>query len=204
MRYFKNTFINPLANNLTHLGGDSLVPLVSAAYAGDTSINQPAMRDTPDARYLVFVEPLAAENGRLLGVEIAIIRTPTPATVLLLVLAVTVGGLTIFSLAAALIGTLFGWRTARKLSGRLAHLSQVSAAWGQGNLERQIEDDEADEFGELGENLNRVAAELQTLLADREKIAYWKNGTAWRESCTIRWRKGWPVRCCNWKRLNIT
>jgi signal transduction histidine kinase len=152
-------------------GDDSLVRLITAAYAGDTSLDQPYMHDTPDARYLVFVEPLVAEDGLLLGVEVAIIRTPTPATVLLLIASVIVGGLTVFSLAAAMIGTLFGWRTARKLSGRLAHLSQVSAAWSQGNFERQIEDDEADEIGELGENLNQVAADLQTLLADKEQIA---------------------------------
>jgi len=152
-------------------GDDSLVPLITAAYTGDTSFDQPYLQDTPDARYLVFGEPLVAEGGRLLGVEVAIIRTPTPATVLLLVAVVVVGGLTIFSLAAAMMGTLFGWRTARKLSGRLAHLSQVSAAWSQGNFERQIEDDEADEIRELGENLNQVAIDLQTLLADKEQIA---------------------------------
>ncbi|MGD8585372.1 MAG: histidine kinase [Chloroflexota bacterium] len=153
-------------------GDDSLEPLITAVYSGDTSFDQPYLQDTPDARYLVFVEPLVAEDGRhLLGVEVVIVRTPTPATVLLLVLVVVVGGLTLFSLAAAMIGTLFGWRTARKFSGRLAHLSQVSAAWSQGNFERQIEDDEADEIGELGENLNQVAADLQTLLADKEQIA---------------------------------
>jgi signal transduction histidine kinase len=152
-------------------GDDSLVPLITAVFAGDTSFDQPYVQDTPDARYLVFVEPLLAENGRLLGVEIVIVHSPAPATVLLLVLGVIVGGLTIFSLAAAMIGTLFGWRTARKLSGRLSHLSQVSAAWSQGNFEWQIEDDEADEVGELGENLNQVAADLQTLLVDKEQIA---------------------------------
>jgi signal transduction histidine kinase len=152
-------------------GDDSLVPLLTAVFAGDTSFDQPYMHDTPDALYLVFIESLAAENGRRLGVEMVIVRTPPPSTVLLLVLGVTVGFLTIFSLAAALIGTLFGWRTARKLSGRLAHLAQVSAAWGQGDFEQQIEDSEADEIGEFGENLNRVAADLQTLLADKEQFA---------------------------------
>lgn len=152
-------------------GDDSLTPLITAIFAGDTIFDQPYVQDTPDARYLVFIEPLAAENERLLGVEVVIVRTPTPATVLLLVLGVTVGGLTIFSLAAAMMGTLFGWRTAKKLSGRLAHLSLISAAWSQGNFERQIEDDEADEIGELGENLNQVATDLQILLADKEQLA---------------------------------
>ena len=152
-------------------GDDSLVPLITAVYAGDTSLEQPYLHNTPDALYLVFVEPLLGVNGNLLGVEVAIIRTPTPATVLLLVLVVVVGGLSVFSLAAAMMGTLFGWRTARKLSDRLSHLSQVSTAWSRGNFERQIEDGEADEIGELGENLNQVAADLQTLLADKEQIA---------------------------------
>jgi signal transduction histidine kinase len=152
-------------------GDDSLAPLITAVYAGDTSFDQPHVHDTPDARYLIFVEPLLAEGGRLLGVEVVIVRTPTPATIVLLALAIIVGGLTVFSLAAAMFGTMFGWRTARKLGGRLAHLSLISAAWSQGDFERQIEDDEADEIGELGENLNQVAADLQTLLADKEQIA---------------------------------
>ncbi len=152
-------------------GDDILVPLLTAVYAGDTTLEQPYLHNTPDALYLVFAEPLLALNGELLGVEVAIIRTPTPATILLIVLVIIVGGLSIFSFAAAVMGTLFGWRTARNLSGRLAHLSQVSAAWSQGNFERQIEDDEADEIGELGDNLNQVAADLQTLLADKEQIA---------------------------------
>ena len=152
-------------------GDDSLVPLIKAAFTGDSSFDQPYMQDTPDALYLVFVEPLADDNEQLLGVEISIIRTPTRVTLLLLALSVIVGGLTIFSLAAAMMGTLIGWRMARTLSGRLAHLSQVSAAWSQGNFEHQIEDGEADEIGELGENLNQVAADLQTLLAEKEQIA---------------------------------
>jgi signal transduction histidine kinase len=152
-------------------GDDSLVPLITAAYAGEDSLDQPYAQDTPESLYLVFVEPLSDEDGRLLGVEVAIIRTPTRSTVLLLVLSVIVGGLTIFSLAAALIGTLFGWRTARKLSGRLAHLSQTTAAWGRGDFERDIQDAEADEIGDLGQNLNRVAAELQELLAGKEQMA---------------------------------
>ena len=152
-------------------GDDSLVALITAAYTGDTSLNQPIAQETPKALYLVFAEPVLDEDGSLLGVQVAIIRTPTPSTVLLLALSVIVGGLTIFSLAAALIGTLFGWRTARKLSGRLAHLSQITAAWGRGNFEKQIQDDDEDEIGELGENLNRVADELQALLAENAQIA---------------------------------
>lgn len=152
-------------------GDDSLVPLIEAAYAGDTSFDQPYSQVTPEALYLVFVEQLSDESGRLLGVQVVIVRTPTPATIFLLVFGVVVGGVLMFTLFAAVVGTLFGWRTARGLSGRLTQLSYTTAAWGQGNFERYIEDPEKDEIGELAQNLNRVAADLQTLLADKEKIA---------------------------------
>ena len=156
----------------THLtGDDNLVPLIEAAYAGDTSFDQPYSQVTPEALYLVFVERLPDEAGRLLGVQVVIARTPTPANIFLLVFGVVVGGLLIFTLFAAAVGTLFGWRTARGLSGRLLQLSYTTAAWGQGNFEHYIEDTEKDEIGELGRNLNRVATDLQTLLADKEKIA---------------------------------
>jgi hypothetical protein len=159
-------------------GDDSLVPLITAAYAGDSGFDQPYTQATPEALYLVFVEPLPDENGRLLGVEVSIMRTPTPATVLLLVLAVTVGGLTVFTLAAAMIGTLFGWRTARTLSGRLAqNWEKISIRW---------------------------PPIYKLYWLTRSKLPCWKNATAWRENYTIRWRKGWPVWCCNWKQSNIT
>ena len=152
-------------------GDDSLVPLITAVFAGDTSFEQPYSQDTPEALYLVFAKQLSGEDGRLLGVQVVIVRTPTPATILLLVSGVVVGGLLIFALSAAVVGTIFGWRTARGFSGRLAHLSQTTAAWGRGDFERNIHDTEADEIGELGQNLNQVAAELQELLADKEQIA---------------------------------
>ncbi len=152
-------------------GDHSLVPLIESVYAGDASFDQPYAHVTAEALYLVFVEGLPDEAGRLLGVEVVIARTPTPATILLLVFGVVAGGLLIFTLSAAVVGTLFGWRMARGLSGRLAELSDTTAAWGQGSFERYIEDSESDEIGELGQNLNRVAADLQTLLADKEKIA---------------------------------
>jgi len=152
-------------------GDDSLVPLIEAVYAGDESIEQPYPHVTDEALYLVFVERLPDEAGHLLGVQVIIVRTPTPTTIFLMVFGVVAGGLLIFTLFAAVVGTLFGWRTARGLSGRLTQLSYTAASWGQGNFEGYIEDSEQDEIGELGQNLNRVAADLQTLLADKEKIA---------------------------------
>lgn len=152
-------------------GDDSLVPLIAAAFAGDTSFDQPYVQVTPESLYLVYAEPLSGEDGRLLGVQVVIVRTPSPTAILLMALGVVVGGLLIFTFSAAAMGAVFGWRTARKLSGRLAHLAETTAAWGQGNFERQIQDDEEDEIGELGGNLNRVATDLQTLLADKAQIA---------------------------------
>ena len=152
-------------------GDDSLVPLIEATYAGDTSFDQPFAQATPEALYLVFIERLSDEAGSLLGVQVVIARTPTPVSIVLLVLGVVIGSLLIFTLFAAAVGTLFGWRNAKGLSARLSQLSYTTSAWGQGNFADYIEDPEEDEIGELGRNLNRVAADLQTLLADKEKIA---------------------------------
>ena len=153
------------------VGDEALVPLIEAAYAGDNSFPQPVVYESPQALYLITGDPIHDDDGELVGVQVAIIRAPTGTALLLLALRVIVGGLIIFSLAAALMGTLFGWRTARKLSERLAHLSQTMAAWGQGDFEQNIMDNEEDEIGELGQNLNRVATDLKTLLADKEQIA---------------------------------
>ena len=61
----------------TQLTGDnSLGPLIEAAYAGDTSIEQPYAQVTAEALYLIFVERLPDESGQLLGVEVVIARTP--------------------------------------------------------------------------------------------------------------------------------
>ena len=73
-------------------GDDSLIPLIEAVYAGDTSFEQPYSRVTPEALYLVFVERLLDEAGRLLGVQVVIARTPTPARILLLVFGGVAGG----------------------------------------------------------------------------------------------------------------
>jgi len=151
-------------------GDDSLVPLITAAFDGETSLDQPYVHLTPEAIFLVYVEPLLGEEG-LLGVEVVVMRLPSAAAILLLTLGVVVGGLLLFTLSAAAVGTVFGWRTARKLSGRLTYLAETTTAWGQGNFERQIQDDEEDEIGELGGNLNRMAIDLQTLVADKAQIA---------------------------------
>ena len=152
-------------------GDDSLEALITAVYASDSSIDQPYTQITPESLYLVYADSLVNETGQLLGAQVVILHTPTPATLLLLGVIAVIGGLLIFTLAAAAMGTFFGWRTAQGFSGRLAHLSRTAAAWGQGDFAQQIQDAEADEIGELGQNLNQVAAELQTLLADKAQIA---------------------------------
>lgn len=152
-------------------GDESFLPYINAAYSMDRNNDQPYSKITSDALYLAFVDPLMDEDANLLGVQIATFRLPTPSSLVLIALGLIAGGLLIFSLAAAVIGTLFGWRSARKLSGRLTHLSQVSAAWGQGDFEQKIEDNDADSIGRLGSNLNQVATELQTLLKDKEQFA---------------------------------
>ncbi len=145
--------------------------LVTAVYANDITYPQPYSHLTPEAIYLNYAAPIRGDDGAPLGVQVMTLHLPTPTTIFLFALGMFVVGMGIFTLAAAMIGTLFGWRTARGFSDRLTHLAQRTAAWGQGDFSAQVVDQTEDEIGDLGNNLNQMATELQRLLADKKQLA---------------------------------
>lgn len=152
------------------VGDSSLEPLLDAALADQPQI-EPVTHLSPDAQFIATARPIADQFGRPLGVQLAITRVPPPSTFVATILGY--GGLLLllFTLATAAVAALVGWRMARRLSKRLHHLSQTTAAWGQGDFSRSIRDEVGDEIGELGENLNRVAKELQAVLVANAQIA---------------------------------
>ncbi len=77
----------------------------------------------------------------------------------------------ILIIPAALVGTLFGFLTARWLDGRLNRLAEATEAWGNGNFAARIPEDLQDEIGELSHRLNQMAAELETLFETRQELA---------------------------------
>lgn len=74
-------------------------------------------------------------------------------------------------LPAILISTYFGFLSARWLDIRLANLRQATQAWQQGNFSVVAPVEPADEVGNFGRELNRMAEELERLLETRQELA---------------------------------
>lgn len=60
------------------------------------------------------------------------------------------------------LGTIFGFITAGGFTRRLRHLTQVSGALAEGNLNRRAEDYSEDEIGQLAQQFNAMAEQIQT------------------------------------------
>jgi NarL family two-component system sensor histidine kinase LiaS len=73
--------------------------------------------------------------------------------------------------ATGLVGTYFGFLTAKGMVSRLQHASDVADAWSQGDFSEFINDPVSDEIGQLSQRLNRMAEQLKDLLKRRQEMA---------------------------------
>jgi NarL family two-component system sensor histidine kinase LiaS len=76
----------------------------------------------------------------------------------------------IVTVFAVLVGSVFGFITARQLTKRLRGLEAATATWSQGDFRRRAPEAGHDEVAELGARLNRLASDLQTLLVTRQEL----------------------------------
>ena len=76
-----------------------------------------------------------------------------------------------FIVLATIIGTLTGVVISRNLGRRLRRITLAAAEWSQGTFEAEVRDPSADELGQLGRALNRMAEQLRSLLAARQHLA---------------------------------
>lgn len=74
-------------------------------------------------------------------------------------------------LVFSIIGTLFGIRTAGRITGRLQRITAAAHAWSEGNFQVHVSDHAPDELGQLTQDLNRMAQQIETLLATRQQLA---------------------------------
>jgi NarL family two-component system sensor histidine kinase LiaS len=121
---------------------------------------------------LLFALPVIGQEEAVMAVLVMVI--PLPAfnlETLGPILGVILYSLIPFTVAAALIGTLFGFLTARGLSRRLRRLARAADAWSQGDFSAGVQDRSGDELGQLGRRLNRMAEQLQNLLQTRQELA---------------------------------
>jgi NarL family two-component system sensor histidine kinase LiaS len=75
------------------------------------------------------------------------------------------------TLAAGVVGTIFGFLTARGLTRRIESLSITAEAWSQGDFSVMSADNSVDELGQLNRRLNRMAEQLQNLMQSHQELA---------------------------------
>lgn len=66
---------------------------------------------------------------------------------------------------------LSGYLASKNFVRRLQHITSVSSAWREGDLDHRIIDNEADELSEHSQNLNAMAQQLKELLSLKQKSA---------------------------------
>ena len=76
-----------------------------------------------------------------------------------------------FLLLATVIGTLSGLLISGGITRRLRRITQATAAWSRGEFQVAVADRSRDELGQLAHDLNRMAGQLQSLLAARQELA---------------------------------
>jgi signal transduction histidine kinase len=122
--------------------------------------------------FLTTVAPILNSDGGCLGVVVitgtSVRNQPTDTPTFLSIVGASALG---FTLAAALIGLLFGFVAARNLSRRIDKLIQAADSWSKGDFKVFVHDRSNDELGQLAQRLNRMAEQLQNLLHTRQQVA---------------------------------
>lgn len=147
-----------------------LARLLPEALAGEMDIEK-LTATQPDGT-LLFALPIVGQDASVLAVLVMVVPLPAFGLGALgPILWVILISLIPFTLAAGLIGTLFGFLTARGLGRRLRQLALAADAWSQGDFSTVVKDRSGDELGQLGRRLNRMAEQLQNLLQTRQELA---------------------------------
>ncbi|HLV43900.1 MAG TPA: sensor histidine kinase [Aggregatilineales bacterium] len=143
---------------------------LSAALAGVTDTT---LLTAQQQEELIIAAPVFDESGEhVLGAVVLSLVYPASVSAFIGPLASLIGAsLLAFTVMAGVVGTLFGFVTARTLTRRLARLTAASDAWSQGDFSTFVDDPSGDELGQLARRLNRMAEQLQNLMAVREDVA---------------------------------
>jgi NarL family two-component system sensor histidine kinase LiaS len=142
-----------------------------AALAGEEDVEQLYTLGGPGDKIIMTVPIWDAGHEQVLGVLAGMAVFPTVGSLFREVLPILGISLLIFTLIAALAGTLFGFLAARKPVHRLNQLSEATLAWRQGDFTRLVDDPSGDELGHLSQRLNDMALQLEQLLETRRDLA---------------------------------
>jgi NarL family two-component system sensor histidine kinase LiaS len=145
----------------------SVGELAAVALTGE---NDPDRVSRISNGFLSLAVPVASEDGEVLGIVMMIMPFP-PQDMFSPALSLIWESLILFTIIVGMIGTIFGYITARGLSRRLRSVASATGSWSQGDFSTFIQDRSGDEIGHLSQQLNRMAEQLQNLLQTKEELA---------------------------------
>jgi NarL family two-component system sensor histidine kinase LiaS len=141
--------------------------LFEAARLGET---EPQKISQISDGFLTTAVPVTDDEGSVLGV-VAMFMPYPPVGAFTQGLSLIAFSLILFTLATGVVGTVFGYFTARGLTGRLRSVSRAASSWSQGDFSVFIQDRSGDEIGQLARQFNRMAEQLQNLLKTKQELA---------------------------------
>jgi two-component system, NarL family, sensor histidine kinase LiaS len=143
--------------------------LIDQALGGETKPGRLGKR-LPSAVFVAAV-PVKDEDGDVIGVLFC--RTPPAFRIADAIIAFLVGILPvglIVALSSGMVAGISGYLSARRLTRRLEEIARAADSWGRGDFSI-LAPEAGDEMGLLSARLNRMAAELQEMLALKSDIA---------------------------------
>ncbi|HEY4383253.1 MAG TPA: histidine kinase, partial [Ktedonobacteraceae bacterium] len=123
---------------------------------------------------MLVIAPIQEAQKQPIG---ALITQTTPLNVIEVVassgrlLPIVVVNVLLLTLLVGIMGSIFGFLTARGFTRRFKRLSFVADHWSRGDFSVLAWDESRDELGQLARNLNLMAEQLQRLLQTQQQLA---------------------------------
>ncbi|QRN83999.1 HAMP domain-containing protein [Chloroflexota bacterium] len=149
-----------------------LEQVLDTALAGNVDPERLFVELEPNESFYFAVPYFDESNQDLLGVGVIYFASiPTENDLPHNIMTILSQSVLILLLAAGLIGTLFGFWTAKGMTLRLQKVSNVTDAWSQGDFSEFISDPSGDEISQLANRLNHMAEQLQEFLRRSKEMA---------------------------------
>lgn len=120
---------------------------------------------------LVEIVPILDKDHHVQGTLVMKFTRPDLRTIFSGFFALVLLGALVATILAAILSAIFGYLSARGLTRRLNNLSTTAALWSRGDFSRPAQDGSRDELGQMTNQLNHMAEELQNLLHTRQQLA---------------------------------
>lgn len=177
--------VKPVENIFSSPAGQAII---RAASANDQNLAD--LTVTVDDGQTASVVPLLDTQGHLLGVFCVVVRGLTESTIVPAnptfgffwglftgnqpysapTLFAVVRLILLLTLIMSTIGIVFGVMVGKRITRRLQCITSAIHEWSHGQFQTIVHDPSADELGQLAQDLNQMARQVQTLLAAQQRL----------------------------------